>query len=397
MHEHRGKCSGGESQSVRGIVRVLALCLVALLLAACGGPAAGRRAPATPTPLPPAPALQRQTFRVQRGAIERAVEVTGRVAPVDLSRLSFRRSGRVARLLVRQGDRAARGRVLAELEQDGALAALREAEDGLTQARRELETARGRRDLAVRSAELDLEQARDDLARARGGYAERAARRTVEQRELALREARLGDDDAQQAAVEEAERALAEARAAVAGGRIAAPSPGEVVAVAIAEGDGVRAYRPAIEVADPSKLEVAAELAPEQMRELTEGQEAEVRLLASPGEPLPAVIRRLPAPYGAGGSGAVRDQDPTTRLRITDIRGGELESGAVANVRVVLERKPSALWLPPDALREFEGRRFVVVREGARERRTPVRLGVQTEERVEILEGVEAGDVVVGQ
>jgi HlyD family secretion protein len=48
-------------------------------------------------------------------------------------------------------------------------------------------------------------------------------------------------------------------------------------------------------------------------------------------------------------------------------------------------------------VRSFEGRRFVVVREGERERRVTVRTGIETEEQVEILEGVEAGDIVVGQ
>ncbi len=39
----------------------------------------------------------------------------------------------------------------------------------------------------------------------------------------------------------------------------------------------------------------------------------------------------------------------------------------------------------------------MVVREGDRERRVPVRLGIATEARIEILEGLEEGDVVVGQ
>ena len=55
------------------------------------------------------------------------------------------------------------------------------------------------------------------------------------------------------------------------------------------------------------------------------------------------------------------------------------------------------LWLPPDAVRAFEGRRFVVVREGDRERRAAIRVGIETADKVEIAEGVKEGDVVVGQ
>jgi len=38
----------------------------------------------------------------------------------------------------------------------------------------------------------------------------------------------------------------------------------------------------------------------------------------------------------------------------------------------------------------------VIVREAERERRVPVRIGVETPERVEVLEGVQAGDLVLG-
>jgi hypothetical protein len=62
----------------------------------------------------------------------------------------------------------------------------------------------------------------------------------------------------------------------------------------------------------------------------------------------------------------------------------------------VLERREDVLWLPPEAIRSFEGRRFIVVREGDRERRVVVRTGIESVERVEILEGVDEGDVVVG-
>jgi len=55
------------------------------------------------------------------------------------------------------------------------------------------------------------------------------------------------------------------------------------------------------------------------------------------------------------------------------------------------------LWLPPDAIRAFEGRRFVVVREGERERRVTIKTGIETDDKIEIVDGLKEGDVVVGQ
>jgi len=49
------------------------------------------------------------------------------------------------------------------------------------------------------------------------------------------------------------------------------------------------------------------------------------------------------------------------------------------------------------AVRAFEGRRFVVVKDGDRQRRQDVRVGIVSLERIEILEGLKEGDIVVGQ
>ena len=84
--------------------------------------------------------------------------------------------------------------------------------------------------------------------------------------------------------------------------------------------------------------------------------------------------------------------------RTLDLKGQTIEAGVtIVKIKIVLEHKDDVLWLPPDAVRSFEGRRFVVVRQGERERRVTVRTGIETEEQVEILEGVEEGDVIVGQ
>ena len=176
-----------------------------------------------------------------------------------------------------------------------------------------------------------------------------------------------------------------------------APQAGEVLSLAVGEGDQAEEFTPVIEIADPSQLEVAVELGGEQMRQLAEGQPAEVSLLSRPDVIMPAVIRLMPAPYGSGGSGAVQEQDRTTRIKVEDTKGQTLEPGSVAKIRIVLESKDEILWLPPEAVRAFEGRRFVVVRKGDRESRVPIKVGIETDERVEILEGVEEGDLVVGQ
>jgi multidrug efflux pump subunit AcrA (membrane-fusion protein) len=66
-------------------------------------------------------------------------------------------------------------------------------------------------------------------------------------------------------------------------------------------------------------------------------------------------------------------------------------------VEVELERKEDVLWLPPQAIRTFDGRRFAVIQDGDVQRRVDVSVGIQTADRVEIVEGLTADQVVVGQ
>jgi multidrug efflux pump subunit AcrA (membrane-fusion protein) len=74
-----------------------------------------------------------------------------------------------------------------------------------------------------------------------------------------------------------------------------------------------------------------------------------------------------------------------------------LERGNLVRVTVVLERKDDVLWLPPQAVRTFEGREFVVVQDGEAQLRVDVKVGIESEDRVEIEEGLTEGQIVIGQ
>lgn len=277
---------------------------------------------------------------------------------------------------------------------------LRAAERALEESQRALEKAR--EDEIVenqKSSEkvAEAQKAVDKLLAGKDSKDISDARRAVETAVIALDEAKNKTLNAETRAVENAQRTLDRAQTKVDDGRVAAPRDGTIIALTLEEGASITAFEPVAEVADVTKVEFAATLNGEQMRQLVEGQIAELRLLTRPDVAIPVIIRRMPAPYGSGGSGAVQDRDQTTRFEVPDPQGQELKAGAtLGKIRIVLERKPSALLLPPEAIRTFEGRKFVIVREGERERRITIRVGITTEQQVEILDGIKAGDLVVG-
>jgi RND family efflux transporter MFP subunit len=198
--------------------------------------------------------------------------------------------------------------------------------------------------------------------------------------------------------VERAKLNVQKLEAAIADAQIVSPFDGQVLSISLTEGRDITTYQPVAIVANPEELEISADPTDSQLSELTEGLAVTAWLNSQPGELFDGTIRRLPYPYGGGGrSQGVEEEDTSTRIALegTPQELG-LERGDLVRIEVVLEQKPNVLWLPPQAIRTFEGRRFVVVQDGESQRRVDITVGIQSEDRVEIEEGLNEGDVVVG-
>ncbi|MEM7114197.1 MAG: hypothetical protein AAF614_17315 [Chloroflexota bacterium] len=118
----------------------------------------------------------------------------------------------------------------------------------------------------------------------------------------------------------------------------------------------------------------------------------------SPAQPetrFPLMLRQLPFPYGSGAQGDEADNFVRLSFNNPD-QAAELNIGQRMEVAILLESRDDVLWLPPAAIREFNGRLFVAVQEGESQQRLDVKIGLQNENQVEIIEGVSGGQVVVG-
>src|SRR5690242_8905030 len=183
-------------------LRSFVLILLLPLIAACGASSAAQAEPPTPTPLPPDPALERPTYTVQRDAIDQVLTVNGRVTPVDLTRLSFKRDGRVNTVGFARGDTVKQGDLLAELQQEEQLDELREAQDGLVQAKRDLENAQKEQAKKIEQAQLALDNANEDLARVLPGGEDDPIRQAQQDLLDAQREAKNSGDSGSESKTE---------------------------------------------------------------------------------------------------------------------------------------------------------------------------------------------------
>lgn len=360
-----------------------------------------------PTPIPTAPAAAKPTFTVERGDVTARIALNGRIAPVLEENLSFPLDGQVGEVLVAPLDEVKTGDVLAtldtsQLEQDRlvvhseldiarARLAARQAEIGRALRRAEL-----RRDMALLDYDFAVAQA--------GAAPSAAAQHEIDRLRLALELAQLDVeeldqtvDPALQVEVDAAALRLEQIDAALAAALILAPFDGTVLRVGKAPGRGVSAGETVIILADVTELRAGAAARDAELEQLSEDLPATVAPASGPGDTLTGFVSRLPYPYGGGSAGETAEGDKTVYVAFDDQAAAQaaFELGDRVEIVAVTATREGALWLPPQAIREFSGRRFVVVEEGGVQQRVDVVLGIEGGGRVEVLDGLSEGQVIV--
>jgi multidrug efflux pump subunit AcrA (membrane-fusion protein) len=358
----------------------------------------------TPTPIPTAVVPVKPTYVVQRGELVSQLEFSGRISPEVEEDLFFRTDGRVRTVLAKRNDMVTQGQILAELEIDGLERELESAQLELERSQVRLEQAQSDHEYQIAVAQNKLEVAQLRLQAMQSGAAPDFTAIAIQQKEIEMAQLELdrlaeGIDPLLISDVTRAELAVSKIQAEIAEAQIIAPFDGQLLSISLTPGQSVNAYAPVSTIADISSLEVSADLVSNQMDKLTEGMIAEIFLTSRPGVRLSGMVRQLPYPYGSGGRGqTVEDMDKSTRVTIDSSPTDEgFKLGDLVRVTVELERKADVLWLPPQALRIFDGRRFAVLQDGDVQRRVDVTVGIETPERVEIEAGLEEGQTVVGQ
>lgn len=356
-----------------------------LLVSACSGSGNTANAKATPTPLPTPMVASKPTYKVQRGDVTSLVEFSARVMPKTQEDLYFRTDGRVRKVYVRNGDTVKKGQVLADL------VSLDKMEMQSKQQALDLRKAEINYEMTWLQQQLWTTQTPNWDA----GYDIRAKLQAyqVELAQIALDETKLQTTDL---------------NTAISDSQITSSLDGKVLSINVLEGDDVKAFDPKITVGDDSQLEVGATLTTDQMQLLTEKMPVSMSSPSHPSGKLKGTIRSLPYPYGTGGgtkdsastsstSGAGKATDNTTRIALDQPETmKDFRLGDMVDVTVVLKNNTNVLWLPPQAIRTFEGRNFVVVKNASgQSARTDVKVGIQNADRVEIVSGVKEGQEVV--
>ena len=279
--------------------------------------------------------------------------------------------------------------------------------NNLMEAKEKYETAVIQAELALSQAEAQITQAEENLRQAKAKLSELLAAGTVDEAEAAVGQAQKDYEQAIADAdpssynlrllvldLEQAKLDIQDLEDQIASARLTAPFDGQILSLNVKAGDAVAAYDAVGVVADPTKLEITAELGSEELSEMALEQQARITLRNRPGETFDGIVRQLPYPYG--GTTIDTGDDTATHIEITSEI--TLTVGELATVSIILQQKENVLWLPPAAIRTYQGRNFCVVQNpDGTQQRVDVLLGIVTDERVEIVSGLSQGQVLVGE
>lgn len=291
---------------------------------------------------------------VQPGAMARHVDAYGVVGfPPELQHtLNAAAESRVAQVLVSAGESVVAGQRLMQLQPSASTA-------------------------------VDLAKARTDAAFAAS--------------ELARVERLRSQQLATNAELAAARQAQANAQAALGGlqqmignsnGLIVASQAGVVASVDAQQGDIVAAGAAVIHLADRRALRVRVGVEPTDLAQMSEGQTVSITAVYDPSVTATGRVSKL-----------VSQVDPQTKLgqALVDLDGASgLLPGATVRAAIEIERHVGALSVPRSAvLQDESGKPYAYVVAGGKAARVELKTGQDDGKRVEVLEGLKAGQQVV--
>ena len=293
-----------------------------------------------------------QTQKIGRKDLVSVVSASGEVKPTRYVNVSSNVSGRIVALRVKEGERVKSGQVLARIDST------------------RFEAGEKQASAAVEAARADLKRMEADLEASRLAF-ERSQRMREQQlvSEQAFEEAQAALK-MKQAAVESQRRRIAQSAAMLESDRddlaktvVTSPMDGIVTSLQKEEGEvviGAQSFQPTVimTVADLSTMEVEVLVDETDIRNLTLGQDAVVRVDALQDLKIPGHVTEIGSSAIARGTGTATISSTTTANQAKDFKvvvrlkdpPANLRPGLNATAEITTSRKSAVLAVPIQAV-----------------------------------------------
>jgi HlyD family secretion protein len=345
---------------------------------------------------------------VERGSFVRDIAADGQVVAAVSPTLYADALGTVT-LKVHAGDAVSKGQVLAVIDSPDLTAKLSQEEASSVGLRIDWQRATldaEQKLLQLRDAfdqaQVDQKTAQRELDRSRkayelGSYTELQALKaedSLEKAQFAFEQAKMNygsqpkqnrfDIDSKKALFDRQQYLVADLKRQVDGLNVRSPVDGQVGQVQVADRASVAKDAPLLTVVDLSALEVEIKVTESLARDLRPGMSAD---LEGGGRHWQGSVSGVSPEVVAG--------QVTARLRFGNEKPAGLRQSQRLSVRIFIDRRDSVLMVDRGAFMDQEGGGFAYLVHGNVAERHPVRLGAASIAKVEILDGLAAGDQIV--
>jgi HlyD family secretion protein len=345
---------------------------------------------------------------VERGPFVRDIAAEGKVVAAVSPTLYAANAG-AATLKVHAGDKVSKGQVLAVIESPELAARLAQEmsnADAMRADHRRAEVDARQQRAALQSAydnaRIDKSAAENDLARqqkafeagAVSGMQVERSRDTLQKASIALSQASAGiglKDDSLKLDVEAKQLAHArqlllvqELQRQVAALAVRSPVDGQVGQLFIAEHANVAKDAQLLSVIDLSALEVQMQVAESFARDLSPGMPGEI---GGNGQLWKALVSTI--------SPEVVNNEVAARLRFAGETPGQLRQNQRLSVRVLLDKRDKVLTVRRGSFVDESGGAYAYVVQDGMAIKRPIRVGARSIDKVEILDGLAAGERIV--
>jgi len=354
---------------------------------------------------------------VRQGAISSVVTATGTITAYRESKIGPKISGRCERIYAEEGDTIEKGQMLAQLDRSSLIIARNQAQAALVTAKATLNKvlAGTRRELIEQaeadfsSAKANLDWAQKEFSRNEALYrrhvvseksldsikmqlqvAEAQYKKAEEYLQMAKRGSTHEDIEVARAQVAQAEVALNMAEQNLEDSVIAAPFPGVVLQRFKNEGEFITSIpdTPILHIADIHKVNIEVGIPEGKIQDLCLGQSAEIKVDGYPDELFQGKVSLIrPLIDSATRTFTVKLEVPNPDHR--------LKPGMYARVKITLLEKKGVPIISRDTILNKDGMSYVMLVNNSKAREQAIKTGLAQGNRVEVIEGVSPGDLVI--
>ncbi len=318
-----------------------------------------------------------KVLRVKEVQLARVIDLDGELQPLNETEIISQLPGIVKEIRYKAGDTVKAGAVVATIQSKELMERLRANEAAVKEAEDDLRE----KEKGIGSAEKELAHARELVQR------DLIARRAVDDAEAAANLARA-EKEVAEAQLAQRKSMLAQARYLLNLTRLVAPFGGVVTRRWVEPGGSVSPSMAILSIADSDTMRVAVRLTAKDAALVHPGMTVRLRMAAFPGREFAGKLAQIST------SSEATDKAATAEIHLPN-PDGLLKPGMKAVLSLAVDETHPALLVPKGSVSDFQGKNYLYTVSAGKAERKAVTKGLEQDNEVVIISGLEEGEFVI--